>query len=332
MENRFAIMHIEKYKTMSSMTKSYNHDYRRITVGAMSPGEISDNFKNVQLDKIYLDRELIDTYDGRDYSEVWRERFSGMDYYKTNTLRKDAVRGLEIMLTMSHEMVGKVDVNEWASANVTWLQQTFGIDNVESAMLHLDEATPHIHCFVLPIKKGRFCCKEILGNKTVMRQRQDSYAKAMEPFGLERGIAGNHARHEDIKHLHGKINEAVEKAKKLSKIQKNTLGLTESVQGYAERIGPVLQVLMIKLQALERENKRLKQVQKAIIEKDKRYEHVMEEIEKNKDIEIMAEKWMKIEKIMTEHPDKKVRYSYQKYVDVAERWVDKQHELEEIIK
>jgi hypothetical protein len=330
MENKFAVMHIEKYKTMSAMTKSYNHNYRRLTVGAMSLGETCDSFKNVQLDKIHLDRELINTYDGSDYAEVWREKFAKMDYYKNNTLRKDAVNGLEIMLTMSHGMVGKVNVDVWAKANVTWLQQTFGIDNVESAMLHMDESTPHIHAFVLPVLDGRFCAKQILGNAIKMRQTQDSYAKAMAQFGLERGISGSHAKHESIKHLHGEINTAIKKANETTKIRKSALGKTESIQVYAERVTPVMEEIIIKLQALERENKRLKQIQDLTIQKDKYYNSIQQNIESSAEITLMAEKWMKIEKIIMEHPYEKVRYSFEKYVDAAEKWYDKQQEIEEL--
>ena len=316
-------MHIEKYKTMSSMTKSYNHNYRRFTIGSTSPGKLYDNFNNVQLDKVNLDKELISTYDGRDYAKVWRDKFNNMEFYKTNTLRKDAVRGLEFLLTMSHDMADKVNIDDWTAANVKWLQQTFGKENVESAMLHLDEATPHIHAFVLPILDKRFCAKLILGSPSKLRQMQNGYAKAMEPFGLDRGITGSHAKHEHIKYLHGEINSIVIKAQKLMKIRKNALGLAESIHQYATRISSFVEELMIRLHSLEKENKRLKQIQKQIIEKDKYYSNIQNNIENNKEIAIKAQKWMNIEKIMKNHPEQKVRSSYEKYVEVANKWCDK---------
>ena len=44
---------------------------------------------------------------------------------------------------------GRVD--EWCRDNIDWLPKTHGSDNIVSAVLHLDEATPHIPATGVPI-------------------------------------------------------------------------------------------------------------------------------------------------------------------------------------
>ena len=59
------------------------------------------------------------------------------------------------MLTGTHanmeqmEQMGRLD--EWCQDNLDWLRKTYGTDNVVSAVLHMDEETPHIHATIVPI-------------------------------------------------------------------------------------------------------------------------------------------------------------------------------------
>ena len=42
-------------------------------------------------------------------------------------------------------------LDEWCKDNIDWLLKTYGADNVVSAVLHMDEETPHIHATIIPI-------------------------------------------------------------------------------------------------------------------------------------------------------------------------------------
>ena len=48
---------------------------------------------------------------------------------------------------------GRLD--EWCDDNLQWLHHTFGKENTVSAVLHMDEHTPHIHATVVPIVTGK---------------------------------------------------------------------------------------------------------------------------------------------------------------------------------
>ena len=53
---------------------------------------------------------------------------------------------------------------------------SFGKENIISAVVHLDEATPHMHlCFVPITKKGRLSSKEIIGGPKGLVNWQDKF-------------------------------------------------------------------------------------------------------------------------------------------------------------
>ena len=108
-------------------------------------------------------------------------------------------------------------LGEWCDNNLQWLHRTFGRENTVSAVLHMDEHTPHIHATVVPIVAGerrkarkkqvegkrtyrkkanvvRLCTDDLLTRERLVAYH-DSYAKAMAKYGLQRGVRGSEARH-----------------------------------------------------------------------------------------------------------------------------------------
>ena len=73
---------------------------------------------------------------------------------------------------------------------VRFFEQKFGKQNIISAVVHMDEATPHMHlCFVPLTEDGRLSAKDIMGNKKKLTWWQDKFWKHMvKKFpDLERG-------------------------------------------------------------------------------------------------------------------------------------------------
>lgn len=158
------------------------------------------------------------------------ERFIGYPYTPPDTslekevfarigdqkIRKDAVLCVEILLTASpeyfrpddHGKAGKWDadqLDQWKQSNRQWLDQKFG-DRIVRAELHLDESTPHIHAYLVPLDdKGKLNCKSHFGGRVKLSQFQDSYAQAMQPIGLERGIKGSRAKHTEVKEYYAAV-------------------------------------------------------------------------------------------------------------------------------
>ena len=112
---------------------------------------------------------------------------------------------------MKIEQSGRLD--KWIDANLKWLRDTFGGNNVVSCVLHMDEKTPHLHTTVVPIVTGERKRKSREGEKKYRTQAgprlsaddvmgrarlsiyQNTYAEAMQEFGLQRGVVGSTAKH-----------------------------------------------------------------------------------------------------------------------------------------
>lgn len=131
------------------------------------------------------------------------------------------MRTIRVLLTGTHEdmerITNKDRLDEWCNDNLKYLADTFGKENIVSAVLHMDEQTPHIHATLVPIVKGerkrkkkeeqvkkryrkkptdtaRLCADEIM-TRAKLKSYQDTYAQAMSGYGLQRGIDGSEAKH-----------------------------------------------------------------------------------------------------------------------------------------
>ena len=107
--------------------------------------------------------------------------------------RKDSVRVVETMITASPEFFdGKKPraVKEFFEHALEFLKTKQAEETIVSAVVHVDEKTPHMHlCFVPITADGRLSAKQIIGNKKKLTQWQDEYWSYMVKKypDLERG-------------------------------------------------------------------------------------------------------------------------------------------------
>ena len=178
--------------------------------------------KNADPTRTHLNRELVQFPDGvADRTEAISHRIRTAGIKRKIT--PDQVRAIRIVLSGTHEDMVRVQdegkLNEWCDDNLQWLHRTFGRENTVSAVLHMDEHTPHIHATVVPIVTGerrkakqkqkqmegkrtyrkkanavRLCADDLLTREKLITYH-DSYAAAMAKYGLQRGIRGSEARH-----------------------------------------------------------------------------------------------------------------------------------------
>ncbi|MBC5620364.1 MobV family relaxase [Butyricimonas hominis] len=176
--------------------------------------------KNADESRTHLNRELITFPDGvynRTQAIQHRLDTAGL----TRKIGNNQVRAIRVLLTGTHEDMIRITnegrLDEWCSDNLKYLADTFGRENIVSAVLHMDEQTPHIHATLVPIVKGerkrkkkeeqvkkryrkkptdtaRLCADEIM-TRTKLKSYQDTYAQAMSGYGLQRGIDGSEAKH-----------------------------------------------------------------------------------------------------------------------------------------
>ena len=97
--------------------------------------------------------------------------------------RKDSVRVVETLITASPEFFqGKKprEVKEFFEYALAFIQEKQTPETIISAVVHVDEKTPHMHlCFVPLTVDGRLSAKDIIGNKKKLTQWQDEFWKHM---------------------------------------------------------------------------------------------------------------------------------------------------------
>jgi len=116
--------------------------------------------------------------------------------YSTNKTRKDAVYCEHYVISASPEFFTKYPdkLDAWIDAQVEFLKAEFG-PNLTTAVLHVDEKTPHIEAFVTPIianKNGdlelnRKQFNNARGGLNSFTKLQERHAQHNKRFGLKRG-------------------------------------------------------------------------------------------------------------------------------------------------
>ena len=112
---------------------------------------------NAMPELTYLNEELVEFPEGvADRTEAINHRLEHAGL--TRKIGTNQVRVIRVMLTGTQEdmlrIVQEGRLKAWCTDNLAWLRKTFGAENVVSAVLHMDEATPHIHAAVVPIVTG----------------------------------------------------------------------------------------------------------------------------------------------------------------------------------
>ena len=97
-------------------------------------------------------------------------------------VRKDSVKFVDTLVTVSPEFAKahEVEMPEYFRRAFDFLKERVGEENIFSAVVHMDEKTPHMHlCFVPLTRDKRLSAKEILGNKKSMIRWQDDFYACM---------------------------------------------------------------------------------------------------------------------------------------------------------
>jgi hypothetical protein len=102
----------------------------------------------------------------------------------TKPLRKDAVMALEVVMSLPPDT--NVDVHAYFEDAVQWVEGSFGVP-VLSAVVHLDQSSPHCHVLLLPLVDNRMVGSDLMGGRAALAARQDDYFRALGArYGLGR--------------------------------------------------------------------------------------------------------------------------------------------------
>lgn len=119
-------------------------------------------------------------------------------------VRKDSVRVVEALVTASPEFFKDKtnrEIRAYFAYALKFLEGRQCPDTFLSAVVHMDEKTPHLHlCFVPLTADGRLSAKEIIGNRKNLVKWQDEFWQHMvkQYPELERGESASQTGREHI--------------------------------------------------------------------------------------------------------------------------------------
>ena len=98
-------------------------------------------------------------------------------------IRKDQVCCIEIRLSASPEAMAEIIAQgrllDWCRESVKWAQKEHGKENIVSAVLHMDEETPHLHVSLVPVVQGE-SKKQAATKKRLAKEKEKAAAEGAE--------------------------------------------------------------------------------------------------------------------------------------------------------
>ncbi|WP_414622830.1 MobV family relaxase [Calothrix sp. CCY 0018] len=140
------------------------------------------------------------------------------DKIGSQKIRSNAVLAVEMLLSASasyfrpnvpHEAgtYEKQRLDNFVEASVDWLHSSWR-ERVVRAELHLDEITPHVHAYIVPLdEQGKLNCRALFGGKIKLSELQDSFGRAIEHLDISRGIKGSKATYTTLKKYYAAVNQ-----------------------------------------------------------------------------------------------------------------------------
>ncbi|MFD3651766.1 MobV family relaxase, partial [Streptomyces cyaneofuscatus] len=187
----YAILRTAKLKTMGNIGASLSHTYRTRDTKNADPNRANKNrFQHKTADDV----------------------LAGINARLPAKRRKDAVLAIEYLVASSPDhFTTEAQHMAYLKDAWEWLKDRHGSENVVSAAIHMDEKTPHLVAYVVPIDgAGKLNAKAFLGGRQVLSQMQTDFAKQVgQKHGLERGIERSTATHTSVKEWYGLLNQSM---------------------------------------------------------------------------------------------------------------------------
>lgn len=153
-------------------------------------------------------------------------------------IKDDAVLMCSFFVGASPEFfVGKDrdDIGAFFFECTEFFAERYGRENIISAVVHLDETTPHMHLNLMPVLDGRLCAKQLFDRKELRSIQTDLHNDVGKHWGLERGKEGSTAEHLDtVEFKLKKMKEAATKAERQADEAENRQAIAEKGADAAE--------------------------------------------------------------------------------------------------
>lgn len=277
----FCIMRIKKLHSNSNVGGAISHHLRTRQTDNANPELMKNNwfFPNDYPtdEKGNKDKSINANLEYR--KEQQRKAMAMYKKRLPEKVRKNGVRAVEFMMTVSPEVIQRKDFNstKYLNACANWAREKFGKENVFFIAYHRDETTPHVSLLLTPIdENGKLNARKFFGGRDKMSALQDDFYNSVgKEFGLDRGVRGSKAKHQSIKSYYEKQNQKDLELEKLAEDISRNLPqkkIGQSAEKYAqekeqfiqEKLKPIVRKTIIgdqtekRYRALQAENKALR--------------------------------------------------------------------------
>ena len=182
------------------------------------------------------------------YTEFINKRITELNL----TPRKDAVVMNSFVVgadRASFDGLSKLSQYNFFSDCAKFFEESYGTENVISAVIHVDESTPHMHLNLVPITPdGRLCSKQLFDKPQLQQLQTDFYEEVGKRWGLRRGKEGSQKKHLSTAEFKAKkIIEQAEAVREENQVYADAL--TEAKSGKIQKKRGKLQEQVIALTA-----------------------------------------------------------------------------------
>lgn len=158
----------------------------------------------------------------RSYTQFINDKIEALDL--PTKVRKDAVLMCSFVVGSDRKFFGELSPSEqqqFFAECTRFFAEHYGEGNIISAVVHMDETTPHLHLNLIPIAGGRLCAKKLFDRKALTALQTDLYREVGAKWNLQRGKEGSQAKHlstaefkakKIVEQAHGKASDIIAEA------------------------------------------------------------------------------------------------------------------------
>ena len=158
----------------------------------------------------------------RSYTQFINDKIKTLDL--PTKVRKDAVLMCSFVVGSDRKFFGELSPSEqqqFFAECTRFFAEHYGEGNIISAVVHMDETTPHLHLNLIPIAGGRLCAKKLFDRKALTALQTDLHREVGAKWNLQRGKEGSQAKHLDtaefkakkiIEQAHGQASDIIAEA------------------------------------------------------------------------------------------------------------------------
>ena len=181
----YAIVRVQKFKATAVKAIQF-HNLRE-----------KDSRTNPDIDKSRTKENYV-LVECPDFRKAIAERLETLQ--TSRAVRKDAVVMAQVLVTSGPEFfqdMPRDKQQKFFQNSLDFLADRYGKENILSAVVHMDERTPHMHVDLTPIRDGRLTAKTIFTRGELGQLQTDFAREVGQAWGLQRG----ESREEKRRHL-----------------------------------------------------------------------------------------------------------------------------------